>query len=111
MIKPMPRDSEIYAQVKRLCEKRNSEALAKNLIAAGESGAKAQQRLALTIQQIADDHAGPSAIPSLGETILIQQSHAIANYGEKARPLTQRQIEAVVRDAISCFPVKFAGQK
>lgn len=49
MIKPMPRDSEIYAQVKRLCEKRNSEALAKNLIAAGESGAKAQQRLALTI--------------------------------------------------------------
>lgn len=105
MIKPMPRDSQAFAQVANLCEKRNEKALTQGLIEAGKLGAKPQLRMALTIQQVADDAAGQNAIPSLGDTIVIQQSHAIDTYGERTRPMTEKQIAIIVRDVLACFPI------
>lgn len=99
MIQPMSKNSELYKKIQSWIEDGKAENLRYNLNLFGEEhGAEAQMKLALTAQKVADDMRGSNAIPSLADTIIAQQSHKISRYGKNAFPLSEKQVDAIVRD-------------
>lgn len=102
MIRPAPKSHDMYKIVRRAIEERAVEELAASLKEYGEKrGAASQLVLALTCQKVVDDELGPNSVPSLGETITVQQSHKIGKYGDKTYPLSERQIDVIVRGVTS----------
>lgn len=89
----------MYAKIAAAVNAGKIEFLAKELVRAGAS-AKVQLTLALTMQQIADEREVPNTIPSLADTIIVEQSHKVAKYGDKAFPLSENQCGVIVRDCV-----------
>lgn len=100
MIKAQSKNTPIYKTVRKMVEAKNAASLTNALVRWGseEDGTKKQLILALTIQQAADDINGANAIPSLADEILVQQSHKVERYGDKAYPLSEKQIAVIVSD-------------
>ena len=102
MIMPLSKNSAGYKKIAQAFDagENGKKWIASQLRLSGDHGASAQLKVALTIQAISDDrNGGPSGIPTLGDTITAQQSHKIAQYGEKAFPFSEKQQDAILRDA------------
>lgn len=88
----------MYAKIEAAVNQGKSDFLTKELVRAGTTSAKVQLVMALTIQQIADERVAANKIPSLADTIIVEQSHKVARFADKAFPLSENQCGVIVRD-------------
>ena len=73
--------------------------LTKAAEAAGRSAAKNQLAALEEMRKIAlPERVLNSATPSLAETILVQQHHRIAEWKERAYPLSEKQVAVVIKE-------------
>lgn len=72
-----------------------AEKLAAHLMARPD--AKAQHLTAENMMSVVVT-LSPRNVPSLGETILIQQGHKISQWGDKAFPMSEKQIAVIARE-------------
>lgn len=100
MTNPINKTHPMYAKIKTAINQGKSEFLTKELARAGTTSAKVQLVLALTMQQIADERVSANKIPSLSDTIIVEQSHKVAQYDDKAFPLSENQCGVIVRDCV-----------
>ena len=102
-MKPISKDDPQYTKLENAVKRHASEWMIKTLKSANHVP-QVQLRIAETFEEIANRLGGTNAIPTLGETILVQQAHKVAQWKEKAYPLSDNQIEAVVRDILAGVP-------
>ena len=87
-------DAKLQQQMNALVEKKSVEELTALLVKVGnEKGAKAQLRVADSMYQ---DHGGEAM---LADEITTQQSHKIAQWGDKAFPLSEKQCRVIATAA------------
>lgn len=100
MTSAISKTNPLYAKIESAVNQGKTEFLTKELVRFGNKDAKTQLVLALTIQQIADERVAANKIPSLADTIIVEQSHKVAQYGDKAFPLSENQCGVIVRDCV-----------
>lgn len=84
---------EIKSQIRATASKKSEAELAAWIFKVGqEKGAATQLKMA---DLLTDDKGG---FASLGQTILSQQSHKIAQWGAKAFPLSEKQCQVIARE-------------
>ena len=84
---------EIKNQVKTAASRKSESELAAWIFKVGqEKGAATQLKMA---DLLTDDKGG---FASLGQTILAQQSHKIAQWGDKSFPLSEKQCAVIARE-------------
>lgn len=97
MIKPISTTNPLYPKLQYMVENRKIAAIEKNLNLLAEQGeVRKQFVLALSLQAIAEKRRGPS--DHLSDTIIAQQSHKIDRFGDKAFPLSEKQVAVIARE-------------
>lgn len=100
MTSPISKSNPMYAKIEAAVNQGKSAFLVSELVRVGNVDAKKQLVFVLTIQQIADERVAANKIPSLADTIIVEQSHKLARFGEKAFPLSENQCSVIVRDCV-----------
>jgi hypothetical protein len=72
-------------------------------LAAEQRGARFQFNILMVIQQIAIDNGAPAGGVSLADVIMAEQNGRLQRYGDKAFPLSTKQIAVVVRESYPFF--------
>ncbi len=97
-----PRASKQYQQIAHALDTMTADELQAQVARwTGQDAAKAaRNQLAVldTLMKVAEERGRRNPVPSLGDTILIQQAHKLEQFADRTYPLSDKQVATVIRD-------------